>query len=120
LGKINEASDKTPEGIEVDLGGWLAEQPQVQLAAWIPAPVDRRLDQLVDLLHERARALGNVNQSELVAALLKAAPSDADDLTPVIVSYREAKAHQALLDQTETEGRAILPRRLRGRPKRRS
>jgi hypothetical protein len=120
LHKINEASDTTPKGIEVDLGGWLAEQPQVQLAAWIPAPVDRRLDQLVDILHERARALGNVNQSELVAALLKAAPSDADGLAPVIVSYREAKTHEALLDQAETEGTVILPRRSRGRPKRRS
>lgn len=66
--------------------------------AW-PFPIDRRLDQLVDLANQ---AGANTRRNELAAALLAVAPINGDSLLQLVVDYRQRRVREVVLGVSET------------------
>ena len=61
--------------------------------AW-PLPVDRRLDELVELAREAGE---RTTRKELAAAIILAAPAEPDALSEMLRTYRRAHARDALI-----------------------
>jgi hypothetical protein len=76
-----------------------------------------RLDQLLHVLLDKARELGDVTHGELVAALIHTAPTDVADLSTRVTTYRWAKVHSTLLDAKRRTGSYRMPPRKIGRPR---
>lgn len=104
-----------PQRPKVDLSAYVADlPPNAQMKVRVPRPIDRRLDQLVGLLVGQVRELRDVDRSDLVAALIQAAPRDAKDLEGKIRRYRDARVHETL-GLTRRTGTYRLPPRRHGR-----
>jgi hypothetical protein len=77
-----------------------------------PVPIDRRLDELLDLAW---RAGHDLNRHDLLAALVLAAPLDGKKIGALVIQSRRSKAGDAV----STKGPIpILPRKPGRRPKR--
>ena len=61
--------------------------------AW-PLPVDRRLDELVELAREAGE---RTTRKELAAAIILATPAEPDALSEMLRRYRRAYARDALI-----------------------
>jgi len=71
-----------------------------------PAPIDVRLNALVD----RAIQAGEpdtLSRSELLAALVLAAPSEGEELTTILRTYRKAKVAQCMTAGSTSNGNVI-------------
>lgn len=87
-------ADKT---VKTDLSAHVADEDHTALKGLAPAPIARRLQDMVDLLHLKARRLKEVTPSELACALIHTTDkSDADDLAGRVERYREAQVWQTL------------------------
>jgi hypothetical protein len=80
-----------------------------------PIPVDRRLDQLVEMANE---AGASTNRGELAAALVNAATADGDDLLRLVVAWRTARVRNVVVRVPEGAEVIELPRYGPGRRKR--
>jgi hypothetical protein len=84
----------------------------------LPPPVDVRLDDLVEILQTRVRAVG---RGDVAAALIHAASEDADNLYALYRKYQADPVYTTLISVKKTEGRHKLPAKTRGpRPRRAS
>jgi hypothetical protein len=103
------------EAVEVDRAAYTASLgPTDQLKGWVPPPITRRADQLYELLKTRAR---NARKGDFIAALVQAAPADAEALRKMLSDYEDARVWQTLVGETRRTGRVKLPaKRGRGRP----
>ena len=70
-----------------------------------PLPVSHRLDQLV----ERA-ARTRTDRAELLAALVAAAPESGEELSQLVLAYRDKRAREVLLGVDLKARRMALPR----------
>ena len=106
----------------VKLSAYLRDLDPEQLKAYVPEPLFVRLDQLVKIVRRStlpaARRLGDLEGSELVAALILAAPAADSPLTEIMERYREAKVWEAFTDEKRRAGTRRLPSRGPGRKKR--
>jgi hypothetical protein len=107
-----------PRRPQVDLSAYVAELPPTdQLKLRVPAPIDRRLDSLVEVLVREIRELRDIDRSDLVAALIQTAEADPRWLADRIEAYREARVYQTL-GLTKQHGRhSLSPRRVGRRPR---
>lgn len=80
-----------------------------------PYPVDRRLDQLVDLANQ---AGANTRRHELVAALVAATTPDGDALLRLVIEWRRAQVREVVLDVSEATQVVDIPRYPPGRRRR--
>jgi len=69
-----------------------------------PAPIDKRLSALVDLAIEAGEP-DTLSRSELLAALVLAAPTQGETLSTLLRTYRKAKAGQAVVSSDVHAGR---------------
>jgi hypothetical protein len=73
-----------------------------------PAPIDMRLSSLVDLAVE-AGEQDTLSRSELLAALVLAAPADGDKLASLLRAYRKANVGQsAVRKNDESPGTNVI------------
>jgi hypothetical protein len=100
----------------VELSAHLRSLEKAQMKPRVPPPIIVRVDQLVRLLMERVRALGDVSRDELIAALIHTTEPQTDDLLRRVLAYREADVHHTLLDTKKTRGIYTMPPREQGRP----
>jgi len=63
-----------------------------------PAPVDQRLNELLDRL---SAAGGEATRSQLLAALVASAPSVGGDLAKLLIKYKRATAGKVVLQRGE-------------------
>ncbi|MCV7148782.1 hypothetical protein [Mycobacterium riyadhense] len=77
-----------------------------------PYPVDRRLDQLVDLANSSG---ANVRRNELAAALVAAAPTEADHLLNIVIAYRKAFVRDVIVGVDAAAQVVEIPRYRPGR-----
>ncbi|MEV7092971.1 hypothetical protein AB0M80_08980 [Amycolatopsis sp. NPDC051045] len=77
-----------------------------------PFPLDRRLDQLVELANE---AGANTRRNELVAALVSAAEADGEALLHLVIGYRKLRVREVVLDVEDAAQVVELPRYPPGR-----
>lgn len=73
------------QGVRLDADDYASRVVTKQAGVSWPFPVDRRLDQLVELAN---RVGANVRRSELVAAIVAAAPDDPEKLLRIILDWR--------------------------------
>jgi hypothetical protein len=77
----------------------------------LPPPIDAR----IDALRQEVEAAGErTNRKELVAALLLAAPSDAEELARLLKRYRLARVRDAALVPDEHADVIAFPRQRPG------
>jgi hypothetical protein len=80
--------------------------PQRQAGMAWPIPIHARLDELVEIARDQAGR--ETNRKELVAALLLAAPTEAETLDEIIRRYRLATAREALVKPEHVERDNVL------------
>ena len=80
--------------------------------AW-PLPVDRRLDELVELVRQVGE---RTTRKELAAAIMLAASEDPETLSEVLRTYRRATVRNALIAPVE-EGNIVSIRRHKPGPR---
>jgi hypothetical protein len=83
-----------PQGLQLDANRQTSRTVPKPAAINWPFPVDRRLDQLVGLANE---AGANVRRSELVAALVAAAPIDPEQLLQMIIAWRDSRVRDVIV-----------------------
>jgi hypothetical protein len=86
----------TPDEFELDPELPLRKAPERAIGVYIPTPLSKRLDLLVELLE---RAGIRAFRKDLVAALILAAPESEDDLSRLVISYRKAASREAALGE---------------------
>lgn len=92
----------------LDLDGRLVEGEETGAAIDWPVALHHRVDQLV----EEAQSIGErTSRKEIVAALVLAAPTDGNDLSELLRSYRTALTRDALLNAPSGENVVELRRR---------
>jgi hypothetical protein len=74
-----------------------------------PAPVDQRLNELLDRL---AEAGSDATRSQLLAALVAQAPTSGTDLANLLAEYKRTTAGELVL---QPRGQIVIPRRRPGR-----
>lgn len=84
----------------------LRDCPHLQAGMSWPQPIHTRLDELVSLVRNEAGR--DTNRKEFVAALILAAPDDAEQLDAMIKRYRLATAREALVDPAQVEDGNVL------------
>jgi hypothetical protein len=100
------------QGVKLDANEHAARTvPKASAVSW-PFPVDRRLDQLVDLANE---AGANVRRNELVAAIVAAATADSDALLRMVIEWRRYKVREVVLDVDTAAQVVEIPRYKPGR-----
>lgn len=83
--------------VKVNLADYVAEMEPTALRELAPAPIARRVEDMLDLLHQKAKRLKEVAPTELVCALIHTTDkSNADDLAERVETYREAQVWQTL------------------------
>lgn len=91
--------------------------PKVQSSVYWPAPVDERLNELVDLAKEAGEEL---SKADLLAALVRNAPIDGRELGELVRAYRSSRAcdfnpsgepDSVILLRERRPGRRGVPRR---------
>jgi hypothetical protein len=107
---------------KVNLAAYLRDLDSEQLKAYVPEPLIVRVDELVRIVRRstlpKARHLGDLEGSELVAALILAAPTTDKSLTRIVERYRNARVWLAFPDEKRRSGSRKLPTRRPGRKKR--
>ena len=92
----------------LDLGGRLVEGEETGAAVDWPVALHHRVDQLVEL----AESIGErTSRKELVAALVLASPTDGNELSEMLRTYRTASTRDALLNVPSDENVVELRRR---------
>ena len=100
------------QGVRLDANDVAARTvPKAAAVSW-PFPVDRRLDQLVDLANQ---AGANTRRHELAAALVAAAPADDERLLELVIAWRKLLVRQVVLDVPEAAQAIDIPRYPPGR-----
>lgn len=77
-----------------------------------PFPADRRLDQLVEASN---RAGARVRRSELVAALVAAAPADSQQLLQMVIAWRTCHVREVVVGVDDAARVVEIPRYPPGR-----
>lgn len=100
------------QGIQLDANSTAAATvPKAAAISW-PFPVDRRLDQLVDIANQ---AGANTRRHELASALVAAAAPDGEDLLKILIAWRKMLVRQVVLDIDQAAQVVDLPRYRPGR-----
>ena len=89
--------------------------PKVQTSVSWPAPVDQRLNELIDEFS--AVSAGDISRSRLLAALVATTPNSGSELEQLVKRYRALTAGEVVLQET---GPIALPDRRPGRRARRA
>lgn len=92
----------------LDLSLRLSDCEETSAAVEWAIPLHHRVDQLVTLAEDSGE---RTTRKELVAALVLAAPEDADELSRLLRAYRTSLARDALLAVPHGENVIELPRR---------
>ena len=79
-----------------------------------PLPIDRRLDQLVELANE---AGAGTSRTELLAAISAGVTTDGQELLQLVVRWRRSTVREVLLDVDADAEVVYLPRHRPGRRK---
>jgi hypothetical protein len=99
-------------GIRLDANAIAQHAPTKAAAVSWPFPVDRRLDQLVEL----ANAAGaGTRRNELAAALIASASPTPDDLLQTIVAFRRQRVRDVVLNVDDSAQVVDHPRYRPGR-----
>jgi hypothetical protein len=100
------------QGVQLDANDVAARTvPKAAAVAW-PFPLDRRLDQLVELANQ---AGANTRRHELAAALVAAAPPDGDELLALVIAWRKLLVREVVLDIPDAAQVVDIPRYRPGR-----
>lgn len=92
-----ERADRERTG-RIDPAVPLPRCPKVQSNVYWPAPIDHRLNQLVDL----AVSVGEkLSRADLLGALVQNAPEDGESLGDLVRAYRRTSAGQTLVSTEE-------------------
>ena len=83
-----------------------------------PAPIDKRLSALVDLAIDAGEP-DTLSRSELLAAVVLAAPADGETLSALLRTYRKARAGHAVVGSDARGGRSNVIKLEARRPGRR-
>ena len=78
---------------EFKLDARLPEQRECGLGVNVPIPLSERIEKLAELLYVEGH--GTVTRKEIVASLLLAAPTNADELAALLRNYRRATVRRA-------------------------
>lgn len=89
-------ADTPPIDVHTDI----EDCPVVQTNVLWPAPVDKRLDELVKKIG--AVSAGDISRSRLLAALVADAPDGGSDLDDLVRQYRTLTAGAVLRQETGT------------------
>lgn len=100
------------QGVQLDANTAAATTVTKAAAFSWPFPVDRRLDQLVELAN---RAGANTRRHELVAALVAASPADGEELLRTVIAWRKMAVKDVVLDVQEAAQVVLMPRYPPGR-----
>lgn len=100
------------QGVRLDADEYARTAISKASAISWPFPVDRRLDQLVELANQ---AGANTKRHELAAALVAAGPSDPDKLLQAVIDWRKSRVRQVVLGVSEAAEIVELPRFRPGR-----
>jgi hypothetical protein len=103
------------QGVRLDANHVAAETVSKASAINWPFPVDRRLDQLVELANQ---AGANTRRYEVAAALVAASEPDGEMLLRLVIEWRRAKVRDVVLDVPEAAQVVDIPRYAPGRRRR--
>lgn len=94
-------------GVRLDLNELTVRTPAKSAAINWPLPIDRRLDQLVDLANSAGAA---TRRHELAAALVAAATADPERLLRLVIRWRTKRVRDVVLDVTDAAQVVEIPR----------
>lgn len=100
------------QGVQLDANHVAAETVSKASAISWPFPVDRRLDQLVELANE---AGANTRRYELAAAVVAAVEPDGEALLRLVIEWRKMRVRKVVLDIPEAAQVVDIPRYSPGR-----
>jgi hypothetical protein len=92
----------------VERAARVQDLPATTQVGKVPTPVIRRAEQLCDALD--AAGEHRPDRQFLIAALIATTEPDSDDLAARLRGYRLMLVHEAVLNETDTEGEIELPR----------
>jgi hypothetical protein len=99
---------------EIERNSHIESCPVVQTNVSWPAPVDQRLDELLEKFV--AFSAGEISRSKLLAAIVAATPSTGSELQKLVKRYRALTAGDVVLQ--EAGPITLRPRRPGRRPRR--
>ena len=99
-------------GLRLDANEVASRTVSKQAGVSWPFPVDRRLDQLVELANGAA---ANVRRNELVAAIVAAAPTDQEQLFGMVIAWRKFRVRDVVLEVDVAAQVVDIPRHRPGR-----
>ena len=108
-----KAKKKRDEPIDPHCPLWKC--PKVQSSVYWPAPIDARLNQLVDAA---ANAGEKLSKADVLGALVRSATSDPALLGEMVREYRRSEAKDALIDGGDADLIVLDQRRSGQRPHR--
>lgn len=100
------------QGVRLDADDIAARTVSKAASVSWPFPLDRRLDQLVELANG---AGANTRRNELAAALVAATQADGEALLHLVIAYRKLRVRDAVLDVSDAAQVVDLPRYPPGR-----
>ncbi|HEX8306573.1 MAG TPA: hypothetical protein VF612_16985 [Jatrophihabitans sp.] len=100
------------QGVQLDANAVAATTATKSAAVSWPFPVDRRLDQLVNLANE---AGANTRRQELAAALVASSSTKPDQLLELIIRWRKQLVRDIVLDIPQAAQVVDIPRYRPGR-----
>lgn len=100
------------QGVQLDASAKAARTVTKQAGVSWPYPADRRLDQLVDIAND---AGASVRRSELVAAIVAAAPTDPEELLRLVLAWRTSEVRDVLIGLGHAAQVVDIPRHPPGR-----
>jgi hypothetical protein len=103
------------EGVQLDANAVAATTVAKSAAVSWPLPLDRRLDQLVDLANQ---AGANTRRQEMAAALIAAAVPNGEDLLRLVIGWRKRLVREVVLDVAHAAQVVNIPRYPPGRRRR--
>jgi hypothetical protein len=100
------------QGVRLDANQQASRTVTKPAAITWPFPVDRRLDQLVEVANN---AGANVRRSELAAAIVAAAPTDPAELLRMVIAWRKDYVRDVVLGVEAAAQVVDIPRYPPGR-----
>lgn len=100
------------QGLRIDADDVASKTVSKPASVSWPFPLDRRLDQLVELANT---AGANTRRNELAAALVSTADADGETLLQLVIAYRKLRVREVVLDVAEAAQVIELPRYPPGR-----